>query len=204
VKTGAAATGSTFDPALGRIPNVGFVGATGVRPIGKYSVVSRVHVDDQPAGGGRGACRLGVPVGAASQPATQEVKVAYGEHLPREATVSPIDDGAGRGYEEPSAADGRSNDAGPDAARPIEDTVPQAVPPRPAGRSTAAVPSGRRVVAPAPAPYSFEPLPPVTWGRRLRSTLGVLLVVTAVGMALAASLAVLAAFISHALEGAVS
>ena len=55
-----------------------------------------------------------------------------------------------------------------------------------------------------PGSYSFDPVPPVTWGRRLRSALGVVLVITVVGLALAASFGVLAVFVSRALEGAVN
>lgn len=96
-------------------------------------------------------------------------------------------------------------DAGPDATRPVGGTVPQAAPPRPAEPSAVAAPSRRRRTAPRfPGSYSFDPVPPVTWGRRLRSALGVVLVVTAVGLGLAASLGVVAVFVSRALEGAVS
>jgi len=47
-------------------------------------------------------------------------------------------------------------------------------------------------------------VPPVTAAQRVRSALGVLLVVVAVGLALAAAAGVLAVAISRALQGAVS
>jgi hypothetical protein len=90
-----------------------------------------------------------------------------------------------------------------DATAPAEGTVPQAVPARPAERAAVspAPVSHPRVL---PGSYSFEPAPPITWARRLRSALGVVLVITAVGLALAASVGVLAVFVSRALEGAVN
>lgn len=92
-----------------------------------------------------------------------------------------------------------------DAMGPVEGTVPQAVPARPAESATAGrAPSAARSVLTIPGTYSFDPAPPVTWGRRLRSALGVVLVVTAVGLALAASLGLLAVYVSRALEGAVN
>ncbi len=92
-----------------------------------------------------------------------------------------------------------------DAMGPVEGTVPQAVPARPAESATAGrAPSAAHSVLTIPGTYSFDPAPPVTWGRRLRSALGVVLVVTAVGLALAASLGLLAVYVSRALEGAVN
>ena len=102
-------------------------------------------------------------------------------------------------------ADVPDGEAVADAMGPVEGTVPQAVPARPAESATAGrAPSAAHSVQTIPGTYSFDPAPPVTWGRRLRSALGVVLVVTAVGLALAASLGLLAVYVSRALEGAVN
>lgn len=122
--------------------------------------------------------------------------MAYGERETDEAVVIPVAAGAPR----PDAAD---DEPPVDAKRPAGGAVPQAARPRPAEPSAVAAPSGRRPAS-FPGSYSFDPVPPVTWGRRLRSALGVLLVVVAVGLALAASFGVLAVFVSRALEGAVN
>lgn len=91
----------------------------------------------------------------------------------------------------------------PHARRPAEGEVPHVPPARPAG-SDRVVP--RRAVRrrTLPGTYSLEAVPPVTAAQRVRSALGVLLVVVAVGLALAAAAGVLAVAISRALQGAVS
>ncbi len=112
---------------------------------------------------------------------------------------------AAEGAPAPTTADTPHGVMVADAMGPVEGTVPQAVPARPAESATAGrAPSAAGSVVTIPGTYSFDPAPPVTWGRRLRSALGVVLVVTAVGLALAASLGLLAVYVSRALEGAVN
>lgn len=91
------------------------------------------------------------------------------------------------------------------ATRPAEGTVPQAAPSRPADPAAVdRLPAAPHRTETLRGSYSFDPAPPLTAARRVRSALGVLLVVTAVGLALAASVGVLAVFVSRALEGAVN
>ena len=91
----------------------------------------------------------------------------------------------------------------PHARRPAEGEVPHVPPARPAG-SDRVVP--RRAVRrrALPGTYSLEAVPPVTAAQRLRSALGVLVVVAAVGLALAAAAGVLAVAVSRAMQGAVN
>ena len=129
--------------------------------------------------------------------------MAYGHRDPDDALVIGVTNGVARPDRDEATA--RRDEAPPDATRPVGGTVPQAAPPRPAEPPAVAAPSGRRPrTATFPGSYSFDPVPPVTWGRRLRSALGVVLVITVVGLALAASFGVLAVFVSRALEGAVN
>lgn len=146
--------------------------------------------------------------------------MAYGERDPRDAVVIPVAEGVDRrdapvsGHDPPSGEDegirprsargGHDPGTATDVTRPAGGTVPQAARPRPAEPSAVAAPSHRGRTRAYPGSYSFDPVPPVTWGRRMRSTLGVLLVVTSVGLALAAAFGLLAVYISQVLEGAVN
>lgn len=91
----------------------------------------------------------------------------------------------------------------PDAKGPAEGEVPHAPPARPAGPDRV-VPRRTPRRRTLPGTYSLGAVPPVTASQRLRSALGVLLVVVAVGLALAAAAGVLVVAISRALQGAVS
>lgn len=93
---------------------------------------------------------------------------------------------------------------GGDATRPVGRTVPQAARPRPAGPSAVASPATHAPTTGRSDPPRPRRLRPVTAGRRARSALGVVLMVVAVGVGLAAALGVVAVFVSRALEGAVS
>lgn len=142
-------------------------------------------------------------------------------------TGSGLDDGHDPDdrADDDAAAAGRGLWAAPAlAAEPtvaVERAVPHtaAVPPSPPaiaragdGRPLTEAPANprrhpvkrRRRVVNLPGSYSFSPVPPVTAGRRLRSALGVLVVVTVVGLGLAAAVGILVVAISRALESAVS
>lgn len=134
--------------------------------------------------GGAVAVVRGFASGSAAQPATADVKTTY------ERAHRPLDRLAMVG--EPRS---------PDARGPVEGRVPHAPPARPADPvSVVPVRAARRRTSPRPDPTT---VPPVTAGRRLRSALGVVLLVLSVGLALAVAVAVLAVAISRALHGAV-
>lgn len=139
--------------------------------------------------GGAMAVGRGFAIGSAAQPATADVKTTYAGPL-LAASADQVGGSTGA-------------DPAPDARGPVEGEVPQAPPARPA-EPVSVVPARATRRAPAPRPASPTALPPLTAGRRLRSALGVLLLVVAVGLVLAAALGVLVVAVSRALHGAVS
>lgn len=135
--------------------------------------------------GGAAAVVRGFASGSAAQPATAGVKTTY------EGAVRPAPRLA-------MAAD----DPTPHASGPVEGGVPHAPPARPAD-PISFLPA--RAVRRRTSPRSDPPttVPPVTAGRRVRSALGVVLLVLSVGLALAVTVAVLVVAVSRALHGAV-
>ena len=160
-----------------------------------------------------GAVVLWITLGDMAQPATKEKESAGGGDPDRGDEAAH---GAATGAAGPFDQDAPDPVIAPveqpvpvaaavDATGPAEGAVPQAAPSRPAEPAAVDRPPvrSRRTVS-LPGSYSFDPAPPLTWRRRLRSALAVVLVVTAVGLALAASVGVLVVFVSRALEGAVN
>jgi len=165
--------------------------------------------------GGAAAVARGFASGSAAQPATADVKTTYaGPLLASRVTrvvggrpvSGPEDGGSAGGATAEGAGDLDADPAGattPDVSGPVEDGVPHAPPPRPAdpvsvdpGRVAA-----RRRTTPRPGPLAD--VPPVTAGRRVRSALGVVLLVLCAGLVLAMAVTVLVAAVSRALHGAV-
>lgn len=153
--------------------------------------------------GGAVAVVLLITAGAMGQPATQDEPPAGGAD--REDARAPHDDVDTNPETPPVTPPEVAPDRGPDAAGPAERTVPQAArsrPAEPAAVAPAPARTGRTVAV--PGSYSFDPAPQLTVGRRVRSALGVVLVVTGVGLTLAASVGLLVVVVSRALEGAVN
>lgn len=149
--------------------------------------------------GGAVAVVLLITAGEMGQPATQDEPPAGGGDL--DASRAPEGD-LDTSPETPPVV---APDTGPDATRPVEGTVPQAAPSRPAEPAAVArTPAVAGPTSTVPGSYSFDPAPQLTVARRVRSALGVVLVVTGVGLTLAASVGLLVVFVSRALEGAVN
>ena len=168
--------------------------------------------------GGAMAVVRGLGLGSAAQPATADVKTAYAgpllaSRVTRVVGGRPVpgpEDGrsAGRATAEDDdegTGDGGADQGGattPDARGPVEGEVPQAPPARPAEPvSVVPVRAARRRTP--PESRSPAEVPPVSAGQRVRSALGVVLLVLAVGLVLAMAVAVLVVAISRALHGAV-
>ena len=152
---------------------------------------------------------LWMTVGNSTQPATQD----------RERAGSPAETGA----LDPVVVHVEAGVVVPDDDRepdpptaptepPVRVTPPPTLVSPPATPAPARPTRGRRAATRSrdqkavriPGRISFEPVPPVTWSRRLRSALGVLLVVIAVGLAFATMVAAVVVAISRALQGAVN
>lgn len=135
--------------------------------------------------GGMAAVVRGFASGSAAQPATVDVKTTYDHGGPGVPLLRMV-----------------GGDPTPDARGPVEGEVPQAPPTRPADPvSVVPVRAARRRTP--PSSRSPAEVPPVSAGQRVRSALGVVLLVLAVGLVLAMAVAVLVVAISRALHGAV-